>query len=37
MLACSPSATLQGVDGRSVSVEVHVSNGLPELRLHGLP
>src|SRR5580704_7847506 len=29
MLACIPSATLQGVDGRSVSVEVHVSNGLP--------
>jgi hypothetical protein len=31
MLACIPSATLHGVDGKSVSVELHVSNGLPEL------
>jgi hypothetical protein len=31
MLACIPSATLLGVDGRPVSVEIHVSNGLPEL------
>jgi hypothetical protein len=29
MLPCIPSATLHGVDGKSVSVELHVSNGLP--------
>ncbi len=29
MLACIPSATLQGVDGKSVSVEDDASNGLP--------
>jgi magnesium chelatase family protein len=37
MLACVPSATLHGVDGRSVSVEVHVSNGLPGFTVVGLP
>ena len=37
MLACIPSATLHGVDGKSVSVELHVSNELPKLWLHGLP
>ncbi len=37
MLACIPSATLQGVDGRPVSVEVHVSNGLPGFTVVGLP
>src|SRR5580658_1310382 len=37
MLACIGSATLLGVDGRSVSVEVHVSNGLPGFTVVGLP
>ena len=37
MLACIPSATLHGVDGRSVSVEVHVSAGLPGFTVVGLP
>ena len=37
MLACIPSATLQGVDGRPVSVEVHVSSGLPGFTVVGLP
>jgi len=37
MLACIPSATLHGVDGRSVSVEVHISNGLPGFTVVGLP
>jgi len=37
MLACLPSATLHGVDGRSVSVEVHVSAGLPGFTVVGLP
>ncbi len=37
MLACIPSATLHGVDGRPVSVEVHVSNGLPGFTVVGLP
>ena len=37
MLACVPSAILHGVDGRSVSVEVHVSNGLPGFTVVGLP
>jgi hypothetical protein len=31
VLVCIPSATLHGVDSTSVSVEVYVSNGLPEL------
>jgi len=37
MLACIPSATLHGVDGRSVFVEVHVSAGLPGFTVVGLP
>ena len=37
MLAIIPSATLLGVEGRPVSVEVHVSNGLPCYTVVGLP
>ncbi len=37
MLACIPSATLHGVDGRSVTVEVHTSAGLPSYSVVGLP
>ena len=37
MLARIPSATLHGVDGRPVSVEVHVSAGLPGFTVVGLP
>ncbi len=37
MLATVASATLVGVDGRPVSVEVHVGNGLPGFRVVGLP
>jgi magnesium chelatase family protein len=37
VLACIPSATLYGVDGRPVSVEVHVSAGLPGFTIVGLP
>ncbi len=37
MLAIIPSATLLGVDGRAVSVEVHISNGLPGFTVVGLP
>jgi magnesium chelatase family protein len=37
MLATVFSATLVGVDGQPVSVEVHVSNGLPGFRVVGLP
>jgi magnesium chelatase family protein len=37
MLATVSSATLVGVDGHPVSVEVHVSNGLPGFRVVGLP
>jgi magnesium chelatase family protein len=37
MLACVQSATLSGVDGRPVAVEVHVSNGLPGFTVVGLP
>lgn len=37
MLAIIASATLLGVDGRSVSVEVHVSSGLPCFHIVGLP
>ncbi len=37
MLACIPSATLHGVDGRPVAVEVHVSNGIPGFTVVGLP
>ncbi len=37
MLACVQSATLHGAVGHSVSVEVHVSNGLPGFTIVGLP
>ncbi|HMC52058.1 MAG TPA: YifB family Mg chelatase-like AAA ATPase [Acidimicrobiales bacterium] len=37
MIASIPSATLLGVHGRPVSVEVHVSNGLPAFTVVGLP
>lgn len=37
MLATIPTAVVQGVDGHSVSVEVHVSNGLPGYTLVGMP
>ena len=37
MLATVSSATLLGVDGRPVTVEVHVSNGLPGFTIVGLP
>ena len=37
MLATATAATLVGVDGHVVTVEVHVSNGLPSFTLVGLP
>jgi magnesium chelatase family protein len=37
VLASVSSATLLGVDGQVVTVEVHVSNGLPSYNLVGLP
>jgi magnesium chelatase family protein len=37
VIATVPSATLHGVRGRAVSVEVHVSNGLPAFTIVGLP
>src|SRR3974390_489616 len=37
MLAAMGSATLQGAIGTPVSVEVHVSNGLPGFAIVGLP
>jgi magnesium chelatase family protein len=37
MIASIPSATLLGVRGRPVFVEVHASNGLPGLVVVGLP
>ncbi|MEM8903582.1 MAG: YifB family Mg chelatase-like AAA ATPase [Actinomycetota bacterium] len=37
MLAEIPSSTVLGVDGRPVSVEVHVSSGLPSFTIVGLP
>ncbi|MCU1448236.1 MAG: Mg chelatase-related protein, partial [Acidimicrobiales bacterium] len=37
MLAIVPSATLLGVEGRPVAVEVHVSSGLPGFTVVGLP
>ncbi len=37
MLATVPSATLVGVHGRTVHVEVHVGQGLPTFTLVGLP
>ncbi|HVM01081.1 MAG TPA: YifB family Mg chelatase-like AAA ATPase [Acidimicrobiales bacterium] len=36
MIASVPSATLLGVDGRPVAVEVHVSNGIPGFTVVGL-
>ena len=37
MISAIPSAVLLGVDARLVSVEVHVSNGLPGFTVVGLP
>ena len=37
MIATIPAATLLGVDGHPVTVEVHVSNGLPGFSIVGLP
>ena len=37
MLAIIPSATLLGVEGRSVTVEVHVTGGIPGFTVVGLP
>jgi magnesium chelatase family protein len=37
VIATVPSATLLGVEGRPVSIEVHVSNGLPGFTIVGLP
>jgi magnesium chelatase family protein len=37
VLAIVSSATLLGIDGRPVSVEVHVSSGLPAFTIVGLP
>jgi magnesium chelatase family protein len=37
VLAIIPSATLLGVDGQPVRVEVHVGNGLPGFAVVGLP
>jgi len=37
VLACVQSATLLGVEGRSVAVEVHVSSGFPGYTVVGLP
>lgn len=37
MLATIPSATLLGVDGWPITVEVHISSGLPTFTVVGLP
>ncbi len=37
MLAAVRSATLRGIDGCQVTVEIHVSNGLPSYTVVGLP
>jgi magnesium chelatase family protein len=37
MLAAIPSATLLGVEGHPVTVEVHVANGIPGFQIVGLP
>lgn len=37
MLAAIPSAAVLGIDGYLVTVEVHVSSGLPAYDLVGLP
>ena len=37
MLGLVPSATLLGVDGHAVVVEVHITSGLPSFTVVGLP
>lgn len=37
MIATVPSATLLGIDGQPVSVEVHIGHGLPAFSVVGLP
>jgi magnesium chelatase family protein len=37
LIATVPSATLLGVEGQPVSVEVHIGNGLPSFTVVGLP
>ena len=37
MISCIPSAVLIGVEGRPVTVEVHVSDGLPGFTIVGQP
>ncbi len=37
MLGLVPSASLLGIDGHAVTVEVHVTNGLPSFTVVGLP
>ena len=37
MLATVPSATLVGIDGHAVTVEVHIGRGLPSFTVVGLP
>jgi magnesium chelatase family protein len=37
MLAAVPSATLFGIDGRKVTVQVQVAQGLPSFNIVGLP
>ena len=37
MVTRIPSATLVGVEARSVDVEVHVARGLPSMTIVGLP
>ena len=37
LIAIVPSATLLGIDGHHVVVEVHVSSGLPSFAVVGLP
>ena len=37
MIATVPSATLLGIEGHPVSVEVHIGRGLPAFTVVGLP
>jgi magnesium chelatase family protein len=37
VLGLVPSATLLGIDGHAVTVEVHISSGLPSFNVVGLP
>ena len=37
MLSSSVSATLHGIDGQRVNVEVHISSGLPSFQVVGMP